>query len=191
MPRCIETGTQLTCGLPVGIGPPRSHPPGSPASLPRQRRGRRGLADRWAPASPPSLFSPCVCSGRIIPHVSRGLTLMDEQNAASSSVHLFPPTSPPAGRTRHPLLSLPHTDSLLWGANRGACSSGPKEMSQLGSSQQGSLPPPVRAGCSVPYIFPPRCCCLKGECCAKCQASCVHRARKIVRGWHEHLLLSV
>lgn len=181
--RCVEAGTQLTCGLPVGIGLPRSYPPGSPASLPWQRRGWRGLGDRWAPASPPSLFSPCVCSGRIILHVSRGLTLMDEQNAASSSVHLFPPTSPPPGQTLQPPLSLPHTERLLWGLKQRGLLAWPSGDIKVGSSQQGSLP--LLSGL-VPGspTSSTKCHCLKGECCAKCQASWVHQARETVRGWH-------
>lgn len=89
-------------------------PPARLACLaPQQQRGLRGwVIDGLLPPHLPSFLR--VCSGCIIPHVSRGLILMDEQSAASSSVHLFPAASPPAGRTLQPR-SHSHTQEAALG----------------------------------------------------------------------------
>lgn len=97
------------------VQPPSGHPafqktpPGRPrltAPPEVHWRGWQAVGDEWAPASPPFLFSLCVCAqGSVIPHVSRGLLLMDEPECDCLLLHT-PVSAKPPGRTLQPQRSL-------------------------------------------------------------------------------------
>lgn len=73
-----------------------------------QRRGWQALGDEWAHASPPFLFSLCLCTGeggrQSFLTSAAGFCWWMSRNDAASSVHLFPP--PPHSPGRHISLSF-------------------------------------------------------------------------------------